>query len=150
MIDERAIVNGIVGLLATGGSTNHTIHLVAIAAAAGIHIDWTDFDELSAEVPLLTRIYPNGSADVNHFHAAGGMGFLIRELLDAGLMHDDVTTVMGRACAPTPASPGSTARSLPGRMRRPRASTRRCCAVPTIPSAPMAACACWPAMSAGR
>ena len=96
VIDERAIVNGIVGLLATGGSTNHTIHLVAIAAAAGIHIDWTDFDELSAEVPLLTRIYPNGSADVNHFHAAGGMGFLIRELLDAGLMHDDVTTVMGK------------------------------------------------------
>ncbi|MCW5617600.1 MAG: phosphogluconate dehydratase, partial [Rhodocyclaceae bacterium] len=96
VIDERAIVNGIVGLLATGGSTNHTIHLVAIAAAAGIHIDWTDFDELSAEVPLLTRIYPNGSADVNHFHAAGGMGFLIRELLDAGLLHDDVTTVMGK------------------------------------------------------
>ena len=77
----------------------------------------------SAEVPLLTRIYPNGSADVNHFHAAGGMGFLIRELLDAGLLHDDVTTVMGRACAPTPASPGSTAISLPegcaGREPRP-------------------------------
>ncbi|WP_349251959.1 phosphogluconate dehydratase [Azoarcus sp. L1K30] len=96
VVDERAIVNAIVGLLATGGSTNHTIHLVAIAAAAGIRIDWTDFDELSAVVPLLTRIYPNGSADVNHFHAAGGMGFLIRELLDAGLMHDDVTTVMGQ------------------------------------------------------
>jgi len=96
VVDERAIVNAMVGLLATGGSTNHTIHLVAIAAAAGIQIDWNDFDDLSAVVPLLTRIYPNGSADVNHFHAAGGMGYLIRELLDAGLMHEDVTTVMGR------------------------------------------------------
>ncbi len=99
VIDERAIVNGIVGLLATGGSTNHTIHLVAMAAAAGIHINWDDFAELSAAVPLLTRIYPNGSADVNHFHAAGGMGFLIRELLGAGLLHGDVTTVMGEGLA---------------------------------------------------
>lgn len=99
IVDERAIANAIVGLLATGGSTNHTIHLVAIAAAAGIHIDWNDFDELSAAVPLLTRIYPNGSADVNHFHAAGGMGFLIRELLGAGLLHGDVTTVMGEGLA---------------------------------------------------
>ncbi|HJV24736.1 MAG TPA: phosphogluconate dehydratase [Aromatoleum sp.] len=99
VIDERAIANAIVGLLATGGSTNHTIHLVAIAAAAGIHIDWNDFDELSAVVPLLTRIYPNGSADVNHFHAAGGMGFLIRELLGAGLLHGDVMTVMGQGLA---------------------------------------------------
>jgi phosphogluconate dehydratase len=96
VVDERTIANAIVGLLATGGSTNHTVHLVAIAAAAGIHIDWNDFDELSAVVPLLTRIYPNGSADVNHFHAAGGMGFLIRELIGAGLLHDDVTTVMGQ------------------------------------------------------
>src|SRR3984885_15085381 len=96
VIDERAIVNGIVGLLATGGSTNHTLHLVAIARAAGIIIDWTDFSELSDVVPLLARIYPNGSADVNHFHAAGGMGFLIRELLQAGFMHEDVTTVMGQ------------------------------------------------------
>jgi phosphogluconate dehydratase len=87
VVDERAIVNGIVGLLATGGSTNHTLHLVAIARAAGIIIDWTDFSELSDVVPLLARIYPNGSADVNHFHAAGGMGFLVRELLHAGLMH---------------------------------------------------------------
>jgi len=99
VVDERTIANAIVGLLATGGSTNHTIHLVAIAAAAGIHIDWNDFDELSAAVPLLTRIYPNGSADVNHFHAAGGMGFLIRELIGAGLLHDDVTTVMGEGLA---------------------------------------------------
>ncbi len=95
VIDERAIVNGIVGLLATGGSTNHTIHLVAIARAAGIIIDWDDFDALSAVVPLIARIYPNGSADVNHFHAAGGMGFTIRELLQAGLLHGDVRTVAG-------------------------------------------------------
>ncbi len=95
IIDERAIVNGIVGLLATGGSTNHTIHLVAIARAAGIVIDWDDFSELSNVVPLLARIYPNGSADVNHFQAAGGMGFLMRELIDAGLLHADVKTVAG-------------------------------------------------------
>ncbi|MDB5986005.1 MAG: phosphogluconate dehydratase [Nevskia sp.] len=95
VIDERAIVNGIVGLLATGGSTNHTIHLIAIAHAAGIVIDWNDFSELSAVVPLLAHIYPNGKADVNHFHAAGGMGFLIRELLGGGLLHDDVCTVAG-------------------------------------------------------
>jgi phosphogluconate dehydratase len=95
VVDERAIANAIVGLLATGGSTNHTLHLVAIARAAGIHIDWTDFDDLSAAVPLLARVYPNGTADVNHFHAAGGVAFVIRELLDAGLLHDDVLTIMG-------------------------------------------------------
>jgi phosphogluconate dehydratase len=98
-IDERAIVNGIVGLLATGGSTNHTIHLVAMAHAAGIHINWDDFSELSAVVPLLARIYPNGKADVNHFHAAGGMGFLVRELLAAGLLHEDIATVAGSGLA---------------------------------------------------
>ncbi|HSC79142.1 MAG TPA: dihydroxy-acid dehydratase, partial [Chitinolyticbacter sp.] len=95
VIDEKAIVNGIVGLLATGGSTNHTIHLIAVARAAGIVIDWSDFDDLSQIIPLLAKVYPNGSADVNHFHAAGGMGFLIRELLDAGLLHDDVLTNAG-------------------------------------------------------
>ena len=95
-VDERVIVNGIVGLLATGGSTNHTLHLVAMARAAGIVIDWDDFAALSAVVPLLARVYPNGNADVNHFHAAGGMGFLIRELLGAGLLHEDVDTVLGR------------------------------------------------------
>ena len=95
VLDERSIVNAVVGLLATGGSTNHTLHIVAIARAAGILIDWDDFSALSAVVPLLARIYPNGSADVNHFHAAGGMGFLIRELLGAGLMHGDVLTVAG-------------------------------------------------------
>ncbi|MBJ7263576.1 MAG: phosphogluconate dehydratase [Burkholderiaceae bacterium] len=99
VVDERAIVNGMVGLHATGGSTNHTIHLVAMAKAAGIMIDWDDFHDLSAVVPLLARIYPNGSADVNHFHAAGGMGYLIGELLDAGLLHDDVLTVAGQGLA---------------------------------------------------
>ncbi len=96
VVDEKCIVNAVVGLLATGGSTNHTLHLVAMAKAAGIVIDWDDFNELSAVVPMLTRIYPNGDADVNHFHAAGGTGFVIRELLDAGMLHDDVTTILGR------------------------------------------------------
>ena len=96
VVDEKSIVNAIVALLTTGGSTNHTLHLVAIAKAAGIVIDWNDFDELSKVVPLLCRIYPNGEADVNHFHAAGGTGFVIRELLDVGLLHDDVTTILGK------------------------------------------------------
>ncbi len=95
IVDEKAIVNAIVGLLATGGSTNHTIHLVAIAKAAGIVIDWEDFSELSHAVPLLARVYPNGMADVNHFHAAGGLGFVIGQLLDAGLLHEDVRTILG-------------------------------------------------------
>ena len=95
VVDERAIINAIVGLLATGGSTNHTIHLVAIARAAGIIINWDDFDALSAVVPLLARIYPNGNADINHFQAAGGAGLLIRQLLSAGLLHEDVLTVAG-------------------------------------------------------
>uniref|UniRef100_UPI0030D9DF30 phosphogluconate dehydratase n=1 Tax=uncultured Marinobacter sp. TaxID=187379 RepID=UPI0030D9DF30 len=95
MVDEKSIVNALVALLATGGSTNHTLHWVAIARAAGILIDWTDFAELSAAVPQLTRMYPNGQADVNEFHQAGGTAFLIRELLAAGLLHNDVRTVMG-------------------------------------------------------
>ena len=95
MLDERVFVNGLVGLLATGGSTNHTIHLIAMAAAAGIRLEWSDFAELANVVPLLVRVYPNGKADVNQFHTAGGMGFLIGELLDAGLAHEDVMTVAG-------------------------------------------------------
>lgn len=94
-IDVKVIVNGIVGLLATGGSTNHTMHLVAMARAAGLVINWDDFSDLSACVPLLARVYPNGNADVNHFQAAGGMGYLIAQLLGAGLLHEDVHTVMG-------------------------------------------------------
>ncbi len=95
IVDEKAIINAIIGLHATGGSTNHTIHLIAIARAAGILIDWDDFDDLAKVTPLLCRVYPNGPADVNHFHAAGGLAFVIRELLDAGLLHEDVQTIMG-------------------------------------------------------
>ena len=94
-VDEKAIVNAMVGLAATGGSTNHAIHLVAIARAAGIRIDWNDLDELSRATPLLTRIYPNGSADVNHFAEAGGLPFVIRELLSGGLLHPDIRCVHG-------------------------------------------------------
>ena len=95
VIDEKAIVNGLVGLMATGGSTNLTIHMAAIAAAAGILINWDDFSDISHATPLICRIYPNGIADVNHFHAAGGMAYLISQLIDAGLVHSDVTTVAG-------------------------------------------------------
>ena len=95
VLDERSIVNGVIGLHATGGSTNHLIHLVAIARAAGITLTWEDFDTLAVVVPLLARVYPNGTADVNHFHAAGGLGFLIATLVDAGLLHADIATVAG-------------------------------------------------------
>ena len=94
-VDARVVVNAIVGLLATGGSTNHTLHLVAMARAAGWVVQWDDFADLSAVVPLLARVYPNGQADVNHFHAAGGMGFLVAQLLRAGLLHESVQTIMG-------------------------------------------------------
>jgi phosphogluconate dehydratase len=100
LVDERVIVNAMVALLATGGSTNHLIHWVAVARAAGILIDWSDFSELSGVVPLLARVYPNGTADVNHFQAAGGPGFVIRELLDAGLMHEDVLSINGPSLRP--------------------------------------------------
>ncbi|ROO28118.1 phosphogluconate dehydratase [Salinisphaera japonica] len=95
IVDEKSIVNGLVGLLSSGGSTNHTMHYVAVARAAGIKINWDDFSELSAAVPLLARVYPNGIADVNHMRAAGGIQLMIRSLLDAGLLHDDVMTVEG-------------------------------------------------------
>jgi phosphogluconate dehydratase len=95
IVDEKAIVNACVALLASGGSTNHTMHLVAIARAAGITLTWDDLSDLSAVVPLLSRMYPNGEADVNHFHAAGGIAFMVRTLLDAGLLHDDVHTIAG-------------------------------------------------------
>ncbi|HBO4426597.1 TPA: phosphogluconate dehydratase [Pseudomonas aeruginosa] len=95
IVDEKAIVNSVVALLATGGSTNHTLHLLAIAQAAGIQLTWQDMSELSHVVPTLARIYPNGQADINHFQAAGGMSFLIRQLLYGGLLHEDVQTVAG-------------------------------------------------------
>jgi len=106
MVTAEAIVNGTVGLLATGGSTNHTLHIVAVAAAAGIQITWQDFADLSAIVPLLCRVYPNGTADINTFHEAGGTPFVVRELLSAGLLHRDVETILGRGMdrfAETPA-----------------------------------------------
>ena len=96
IVDEKSIINAIVALLATGGSTNHSIHWIAIARAAGVIIDWEDFSDLSAITPLVARVYPNGSADINHFHAAGGTAYVIRTLLDHGLMHEDVNTVWGR------------------------------------------------------
>ncbi len=99
VLDARAFVNGVVGLMATGGSTNHALHLPAMARAAGVILTWEDMDDISSVVPLLARVYPNGSADVNHFHAAGGMGFVIRELLAAGLMHGDVETIWGHGMA---------------------------------------------------
>ncbi|QFZ24101.1 phosphogluconate dehydratase [Saccharothrix syringae] len=95
VVDEKSVVNGLVALLATGGSTNHTMHLVAVASAAGIELSWDDFSELSSVVPLLARVYPNGSADINHFQAAGGVQFLVHTLLEAGLLHEDVRTVAG-------------------------------------------------------
>ncbi|WP_407048440.1 phosphogluconate dehydratase [Methyloraptor flagellatus] len=105
ILDERAFVNGVIGLHATGGSTNHTLHLVAMARTAGIRLTWHDFSDLAEVVPLLARVYPNGSADVNHFHAAGGMQYLIRELLSEGLLHEDVRTVAGTGLSGYTAEP---------------------------------------------
>ena len=99
VIDARSIVNAIVGLLSSGGSTNHSIHLIAMARAAGLIIDWDDFDQLSGVVPLLARVYPNGQADINHFHAAGGTVYMFSELMDAGLMHADARTMWGNTMA---------------------------------------------------
>jgi len=120
VIDERAIVNGVVGLMASGGSTNHTLHLPAIAHAAGIQLEWEDFEAIAEVTPLLAHIYPNGAADVNHFHAAGGMGLLIRELLDAGLLHGDAVTAGGETLAdyarePFLANDGVAWRDVPAR-----------------------------------
>jgi len=111
-VDEKCIVNAMVGLLATGGSTNHAIHLPAIARAAGIRIDWQDFDELSAAVPLLARIYPNGSGDVNDFQYAGGTGFVVRDLLGAGLLHGDILTAGGDSFSSWTANPELDGESL--------------------------------------
>lgn len=99
MLSEKSFINAIIGLMATGGSTNHTMHLVAMARAAGVILNWDDFDEISSIIPLLIRVYPNGQADVNHFAAVGGLPFVIRELRENGLLHDDVDTVMGRGMA---------------------------------------------------
>ena len=139
VVDEKAIVNGCVALLSTGGSTNHTMHLVAIARAAGITLSWSDIADLSAVVPLLARVYPNGRADVNHFHAAGGMGFVINSLLDAGLMHDDVRTVAGTGLRRYTTEPKLHSEHIRGSTVPGKASTRRCCARSRIRSLPMEA-----------
>jgi len=94
-VDAKSLVNALAGLLATGGSTNHTLHLIAMGRAAGVQITWEDFDDLSRATPLIAKVYPNGTEDVNAFHAAGGMAFVIRQLLAAGLAHEDVLTVAG-------------------------------------------------------
>jgi len=105
MLDEKSFVNAIIGLLATGGSSNHTMHIVAMARTAGIIINWNDFNDLSAVIPLLTRMYPNGNSDVNHFHSAGGMPVVIKELLSNGLLHEDVSTIMGDSLSEYTRSP---------------------------------------------
>ena len=128
LVDERSIVNAMVALLATGGSTNHLIHWVAVARAAGILIDWSDFAELSHATPLLARVYPNGSADVNQFQAAGGPGFVIRELLDAGCLHADVANGGGGRPAPTTrACPSAPATGVGWRDLPRRAATTASC-----------------------
>lgn len=149
MLDEKVFVNGVVGLHATGGSTNHTLHVVAMAATAGIKLSWDDFSELADITPLLCRVYPNGKADVNHFHAAGGMGFVIRELLGAGLLHRDVETVWGGGWTPIRASRcwPRTAHS-PGATAPPPAATRMWCAAPQRRSSRPAGSSCSPAISA--
>jgi phosphogluconate dehydratase len=126
MFDERSVINGIVGLHATGGSTNHTMHLIAMARAAGIQLTWEDISELSDIIPLLARVYPNGPSDVNHFHAAGGLGYLISQLLAHGMLHDDVRTVWGEgldayAIDPKLNSDGSVAREpVPAKSANPK------------------------------
>ncbi len=151
MVDERAVVNAVVGLLATGGSTNHTIHLIAMARAAGIQLTWEDFADLSEVVPLIARVYPNGLADVNHFHAAGGMQFLIGELLDAGLLHEDVRTVSGQGGLERYSKRRSSRTTgWSGGARRARAAIRRCSRRPTSRSAPTAGSGSCAAISAGR
>jgi phosphogluconate dehydratase len=139
VIDERSFVNAIVGLMATGGSTNHVIHLVAMARACGLVVTWEDMADISRVTPLLARVYPNGEADVNQFHAAGGMAFVVRELIDAGLAQPDVMTVWGPGLGPTRASPSSTAASWCGATAPTARMTRRSCGPRPIRSARMAA-----------
>ncbi len=123
LVDERCIVNAMVALLATGGSTNHLIHWVAVARAAGLVIDWDDFSSLSDVVPLLTRVYPNGSADVNRFQAAGGPGYVIRELLDAGFMHADVLTARAGGLREYTRRPVASAGNMSAGVTQPKSLT---------------------------
>ena len=150
VVDERAVVNGVVGLHATGGSTNHTIHLIAMAAAAGIALTWEDFSDLAEVTPLLTRIYPNGKADVNHFQAAGGMGLLIREL-SAPDSCMATSAPYGASGFPTMrSSPASAMTAQSSGLPRPSGrAIRRCCAAQTLRSSRPAACECSKVRSAG-
>ena len=140
-VDEKAIVNAAAAILATGGSTNHFIHLPAIARAAGIVFDWEDFDRLSAAVPLIARVYPNGSADVNAFEAAGGPGYILQELLGAGLAHGDIMTVAGETWPTMPSGPRSTATASCGATPD-QAAIRTCSPPSPRRSSPTAAPAC--------
>lgn len=137
IINEKTIVNAAVGLLASGGSTNHTIHLVAIARSAGIILTWDDFSALSDCVPLIAKVYPNGTADINHFHAAGGVPFMIQSLLQAGLLHDDVFTILGSGLTSfchEPQLEGSTLQSRPAPSNSADASVLRCVTDPFEPT----------------
>ncbi len=135
ILDEKAFVNGIVGLMATGGSTNLVIHLPAMARAAGVILDVEDFEDLSAVTPLMAKVYPNGLADVNHFHAAGGLGYMIGELLDAGLLHPDTRTVAGDGLALYAREPRLRDGALVWEdWDRARAATTRSCARPATRS----------------
>ena len=138
--DEKAFVNGIVGLMATGGSTNLVLHLPAMARAAGVILDVEDFNDLSAVTPLMAKVYPNGLADVNHFHAAGGLQYMIGELLDAGLLHEDVRTVAGDGLGLYTRNRNPQRRLSPAKARR-RRKTTRSCAPPRTRSNPPAG---WP------
>ena len=143
VVDERAVVNGVVGLHATGGSTNHTIHLIAMAAAAGIALNWDDFADLAEVAPLLTRIYPNGKADVNDFQAAGGMPVLIRRARRRGLLHGEARTVWGEGLADYVVEPGLVDNGAVVWAPAARAlGDQACCAARSIRSRRRGACAC--------
>ncbi len=142
MIDEKAVVNGVVGLMATGGSTNLALHLVAMAHAAGIILTLEDLDDISKATPLLAKVYPNGSADVNQFHAAGGIHFVVRELLKAGLAHEDVLTVAGPRLSRYTQEPILVDGELSWREAPRSRWTSTSCARPPTRSVRRAACAC--------
>ena len=143
-------MNAIVGLMATGGSTNHVIHLVAMARACGLTVTWDDMADISRVTPLLARVYPNGEADVNQFHAAGGMAFVVRELIDAGLAHEDVMTVWGPGLSAFAKEPFLEDGKLVWRDGAENRTTRRSCGPRRIRSGPMAASSCCAAISASR
>ncbi len=147
IVDEKSIVNSVVALSATGGSTNHTLHIPAIAQAAGIQLTWDDMAEISAVTPTLAQVYPNGKADVNHFHAAGGVNFMVHTLLEAGLLHEDVNTIMGRGLSRYLQEPFLVDASWNGAPAGPKAWTKTSCVRPAGRSTRRAACASCRAIS---